>query len=113
VPRPFCVSWNLRPKVLAIVDPNSAVIDGRMKTGDATLAKLHPQLTSLQLIDADLEGYVQYPGSDCRNGGLLRVRDGRKLMKSFYSHHYCLLTGRRTTEFEQVARVMDLEADIL
>ena len=110
VPRPFCVSWNLRPKVLAIVDPNSAVIDARMKAGPATLAKLHPQLSSLQLIDAELEGYVQYPGSDCRNGGLLRVRDGKALMKSFYSHHYCLLTGRRTAELELVARVMDLDA---
>jgi hypothetical protein len=113
VPREFCASWTLRPRALAIVNENATVIDGRMKTGPMTLAKLHPELKSVQVIDGELEGYSQYPGSDCRNGGLLKVRDGRALMKSFYSHHYCIMTGRRATEVELLARVMDLGVEAL
>jgi hypothetical protein len=112
VPRAFCDSWTLRPRALAIVDENATVIDGRMRTGPMTLAKLHPELAALQVIEGELEGYVQYPGSDCRNGGLLRVRDGRALMKSFYSHHYCITTGRRATELELLARVMDVGVEV-
>ena len=113
VPRAFCESWTLRPKALAIVNENATVIDGRMKTGPMTLAKLHPELKSVQVIDGELEGYSQYPGSDCRNGALLKVRDGRALMKAFYSHHYCIMTGRRATEVELLARVMDLGVEAL
>jgi hypothetical protein len=113
VPREFSDSWTLRPKALAIVNENATVIDGRMKTGPITLAKLHPELKSVQVIDGELEGYSQYPGSDCRNGGLLKVRDGRALMKAFYSHHYCIMTGRRATEVELLARVMDLGVEAL
>jgi hypothetical protein len=113
VPRPFCSSWTLRPKVLAIVNDNAHMMDARMPQGPMTLAKLHPRLTSLQVIEGELEGYSQYPGSDCRNGALLKVRDGRALMRSFYSHHYCLLTGQLRAELESVARVMNIEAEVL
>jgi len=113
VPRPFSASWTLRPKVLAIVDENATMIDARMPEGAITLAKLHPELKSMQVIKGEMEGYVQYPGSDCRNGALLRVTDGAKLMKSFFSHHYCLLTGRREVEIENVARVMDIGVEDL
>jgi hypothetical protein len=113
VPRPFCSSWNLRPKVLAIVDDNAHAMDARMPTGAMTLAKLHPELASMQVIQGDLEDYVQYPGTDCRNGALLKVRDGRAIMKSFYSHHYCLLTGKQATDIENVARVMNVGVDVL
>ena len=113
VPRPFCASWNLRPKVLAIVNENAHAIDARLSTGPMTLAKLHPELARMQVITGELENYVQYPGSDCRNGALLKVRDGRELMKSFYSHHYCLMTGRRATDIENVTRVMNVEAEVL
>ncbi len=113
VPRPFSVSWNLRPKVLAIVDENAHAMDARMATGAMTLVKLHPQLSRIQAIEGELEGYVQYPGSDCRNGALLKVRDGRRLMDSFFSHHYCILTGHRRAEIESLARVMGMEAEAL
>jgi hypothetical protein len=113
VPQPFSTSWTLRPKVLAIVDDNSTMIDARMPEGAITLAKLHPELKSMQVIKGEMEGYVQYPGSDCRNGALLRVTDGARLMKSFFSHHYCLITGRRAVEIENVARVMDLGVEEL
>jgi hypothetical protein len=113
VPRSFCTSWKLRPKVLGIVNDNAHMMDARMPEGPMTLAKLHPELKSIQVIEGEIEGYAQYPGSDCRNGALLRVRDGRALMGSFYSHHYCLVSGRRRTEIESVARAMDIGSEVL
>ena len=56
---------------------------------------------------------VQYPGTDCRNGALLKVRDGHALMKAFYSHHYSLLTGKHAVDIENVARVMEMGAEVL
>jgi hypothetical protein len=67
----------------------------------------------MQVIKGELEDYVQYPGSDCRNGALLKVDDGRAIMKSFYSHHYCLATGTHATDIENVARVMNVGVDVL
>jgi hypothetical protein len=113
VPRAFAASWTLRPKVLAIVNDNATMIDGRMAEGPMTLAKLHPELAGIQVIEGELEGYSQYPGSDCRNGALLKVRDGRTLMKSFFSHHYCLLTGQKKAEIEYLARVLDIGVELL
>ncbi|MGA2477819.1 MAG: hypothetical protein ABSG63_03590 [Spirochaetia bacterium] len=113
VPRPFCSAWNLRPKALAIVDDNAHMMDARMREGTMTLAKLHPELKSLQSIEGELEKYVQYPGSDCRNGALLKVRNGQLLMKSFYSHHYTLMTGHRAVDIENVSRVMNMGVEAL
>ncbi len=62
-----------------------------MAEGPYTLAKMHPAMDRIQVEPAELEGYVQYPGSDCRNGALLKVRDGHALMKSWSSHHNCLV----------------------
>ncbi|MDD5673051.1 MAG: hypothetical protein PHC61_02720 [Chitinivibrionales bacterium] len=112
-PRSLCTAWALRPKVLAIVNDNAHAVDARIRPGPVTLAKLHPELLSIQAIAGELEGYVQYKGSDCRNGGLLKVKDGPALMKAFYSHHYCLLAGKRAAEIENVARVMDVAAQVL
>ena len=78
-----------------------------------TLAKLHPELQSIQAIAGELEGYVQYPGTDCRNGALLKVKDGPAIMKNFYSHHYCLLTGKHVVDIENVARVINIEAEVI
>jgi hypothetical protein len=113
VPRPFCHSWSLKPKVLAIVDENAHAMDARMAEGPMTLAKLHPELTSMQAIEGELEGYVQYPGSDCRNGALLKVKNGHALMKAFYSHHYCLMTGKHVVDIENVTKVMNMGVDVL
>jgi hypothetical protein len=114
VPRPFCNAWTLRPRVLAIVDENAHAMDARMPLGPMTLAKLHPELSRMQVIRGDLEGYVQYPGgTDCRNGALLKVKDGHALMKAFYSHHYSLLAGKHAVDIENVARVMEMSAEVL
>jgi hypothetical protein len=111
VPRRFATEWTLRPKVLRIVDENATAIDARLPTGPVTLSKLDPTMTRLQAIEGTLEGYVQYPGSDCRNGALIRVADGHRLMEAFYSHHNLILTGRRTVELKYLARAMGLEFD--
>jgi hypothetical protein len=111
IPRPFSAEWTLRQKVLAIVDQNATAIDARLPTGPITLAKLHPAFHELTVAEGTLERYVQYPGSDCLNGGLLKVRSGRRLMNRLYSHHYTLLSGHRLTDIEFVAKVFGLRIE--
>lgn len=113
VPPSFSTQWTLRTKVLEIVDENASAIDARMAEGPITISKLDPTLTRLQVIQGELERYVQYPGSDCRNGALIRVPDGHRLMESFYSHHNLLITGHRGVELKFMARALDLEVDEL
>lgn len=111
VPKCFSTEWTLRPPVLAIVDENAMALDARMATGDITLAKLHLSFNSLQVINATFEKYVQYPGSDCRNGALLKVEDGHRLVKKLYSHHNCLITGNKKIELDFMARVLGIEVE--
>lgn len=109
IPKVFATEWTLRKKVLGIVDDNATAIDARLPTGAVTLAKLHPTMTEMTVAEGSLTGYVQYPGSDCRNGGVIKVRDGRKLMSALASHHYLLLTGHNRADIELVAKVFGLE----
>jgi hypothetical protein len=111
VPQSFSTDWVLRPKVLAIVDDNATAIDARMPVGDITLAKLHPSLDRIMVVKAALEGYAQYPGSDCRNGAVLRVPDGHRFLDAVYSHHYLIATGDQRAEINMLARVFDLQVD--
>ncbi|KPJ87999.1 MAG: hypothetical protein AMS17_06880 [Spirochaetes bacterium DG_61] len=111
LPKSFSTQWSLRPKVLAIVDDNATAIDARLPTGDITLSKLDPTLSSIQIIEGILEGYVQYSGSDCRNGALIHVRDGYRLMDAFYSHHNLLITGHRRVELKFMAKALGLEVE--
>jgi hypothetical protein len=109
IPKPFATEWTLRKKVLGIVDDNATAIDARLPEGKMTLAKLHPTLREMTVAEGRLTGYVQYPGSDCRNGGVIKVRDGRKLMSALASHHYVLMTGHNRADIELVAKVFGLE----
>jgi hypothetical protein len=113
VPRAFCSSWVLRPKVLAIVDDNAIAIDARLPEGPATLVKLHPNLQKLIVVEAEIEGYVQYPGSDCRNGMLVRFADGHQVMRTLTSHHTLILTGKRRPQLEQVAAVFGWQMEVI
>jgi hypothetical protein len=108
VPQSFASQWTLRPKVLAIVDDNATMIDARLPEGDITLAKLDPTLSKLMVVEGTLEGYTQYPGTDCRNGAVVRIPDGHGVMDKFYSHHYLLITGHRKVELKYMAEVLDL-----
>ena len=107
-PRSFCSSWILRPPVLAIVDKNAHMHDARMPVGDITLAKLDTSMRKMMVIEGSLRGYVQYPGSDCRNGAIVRVASGHRLMREMYSHHQLLMTGKRQQEIELLAPVFGL-----
>jgi hypothetical protein len=105
IPQPFCTEWTLRKKVLGIVDENAHAIDGRIPEGDVTLAKLHPTFEKINVTEARLEGYVQYPGSDCLNGGIIHVKDGKKLLRQLYSHHYLLMTGHHQASIESFSNI--------
>lgn len=107
-PQCFSCKWTLRPRALQIVDENAIVLDARMPLGNVTLVKLHPSFDRLQVIEGNLEQYVQYPGSDCRNGAIIRVRNGRRLMDLLYSHHSCIVTGHKSAELKLVAKVFDI-----
>jgi hypothetical protein len=94
--------------VLAIVDKNAHMHDARLPVGDITLAKLDTSLRKMMVIEGSLRGYVQYPGSDCRNGAIVRVASGHRLMREMYSHHQLLMTGKRQQEIELLAPVFGL-----
>ena len=111
VPQSFASSWTLRPKVLGIVNDNATAIDARLPQGPVTLAKLDPTLTTLQVVEGEIEGYRQYPGSDCRNGAVIKVSDGYRLMHRFYSHHNLIITGRRCDELRFMAEVFGLDIE--
>jgi hypothetical protein len=111
VPTSFSTEWALKPKVLAIVDENATAIDARMPAGDITLAKLHPTLDTMTVVEGTLENYVQYPGSDCRNGGVIKVSDGPQLVNTISSHHYLLMTGHNGLDIDVLAKVFDLKID--
>lgn len=109
VPRPFCEEWCLRPKVLEIVNDDALMVDCRLKKGPITLAKIYPSFKKLSIIDAELEDYVQYPGSDCRNGALIRYKDGHKVMDALCSHHSLILTGSMKPQLLQIAKVFGFD----
>lgn len=109
IPETFATEWSLKERVLAIVDDNASAIDARLPTGDITLAKLHPLMDKLTAAAGQLKGYAQFPGSDCLNGGVIQVNDGRRLMESVASHHYLLLVGNHVENIRLVAKVFDLD----
>ena len=113
VPKCFASQWQLTPKVLEIVDDNATAIDARFPEGEVTLVKLDPTLSRLQVIEGVLEGYAQYPGSDCRNGAIIKVRNGYSLMENLYSHHNIIITGHQKIALRSLASIFGLEIDEL
>jgi hypothetical protein len=114
-PQSFCTHWMMRPKVLAIVNDDAVVIDCRMKTGPITMAKLQSDMKGLTIIEAELEDYVQYPGSDCRNGALIsyRNRNGHKVMEALSSHHAIIIQDDVTAGLLQMAKVYGFDAVVI
>lgn len=113
VARQFCTDWTLRPSALEIVNKNAVVVDCRLPIGPVTLAKIRSDFKHITIIEAEIEDYVQYPGSDCRNGALVRYNDGHKVMESLSSHHSIVITGDRKTELVQMAKVFGLKPEVL
>lgn len=107
LPKSFSTEWTLKPKVLDIVDQNATAIDARLPVGDITLAKLGPRLDRMSVAEGRLEGYAQYPQSHCRNGGVIRVKDGRELARELASHHYLLMTGHNLHDIRGIAKIFD------
>ncbi len=111
IPQPFAAEWTLRKKVLAIVDENAAAIDARLPVGDITLAKLLPTMDRLSMTEGRLAGYAQFPGSDCLNGGVIKVRDGRKFMQRLGSHHYLILVGHHAADLGFIGQALGLAVE--
>ena len=113
LPQSFATEWTLRPKVLAIVDNNATAIDARLPTGDMTLAKLDPTFKTMTVAEGSLEGYAQYPGSDCLNGAVLKITNGRNLMSQASSHHYLLMSGHHLTDTGLISSIFDFEVKLI
>jgi len=111
IPTSFATEWTLRGKVLAIVDDNASAIDARLSTGAVTLAKLHPDMNRLTVAEGQLTGYAHFPNSHCLNGGLIKVRDGHKLMNALASHHYLLLVGHHLVDIQFLGQVFGLSVE--
>lgn len=114
-PMSFCTHWVLRPRVLEIVNPDAVVIDCRMQEGPVTLAKIHTDMKKLTVIEAVIEDYVQYEGSDCRNGALLRYTNGRghQVMESLTSHHQIIIRGDVKAQLIQLAKVYGFDMEVI
>jgi hypothetical protein len=113
LPQSMSTDWEVRPKVLAIVDDNAHALNARMQAGAITLAKFKPGFESLSVIEGDITGYAQYSDSDCLNGAVLKVPDGHKLLREISSHHYLLLSGHNLPDIEMLAKIFDFKIDQL
>jgi L-fucose isomerase-like protein len=109
LPQSFSTEWTLREKVLAIVDDNATAIDARLPVGDITLVKLVPPFDRLSVIEGELASYAQFQNSDCLNGAVIRVSDGKKMMDELASHHYIVTQGHNLNELEMVSKVFGIE----
>jgi hypothetical protein len=113
LPTSFSTTWTLRPKVLAIVDDNATAIDARLPVGKITLAKLDPTFDTLTAVEGELRGYAQYADSDCLNGAVIKVPDGRNLVEHLASHHAILTTGHNLDAIRSIAKIFDLKVETL
>ena len=109
VPQAFATEWKLRKKVLAIVEENSAVIDAPAAdrphyADENSLRFQRPDRRRGEL----LEDYAQFSGSDCRNGGVLHLQNGHRLMSHLASHHALLMTGHQHADIDTIAPIFSL-----
>jgi hypothetical protein len=109
VPQSFSTEWKLKKKVLAIVDDNATAIDGRFAEGDITLVKLMPPFDRWSIVEGNLPKYAQFENSDCLNGAVIRVPNGKKLVNDLVSHHYIITNGHNLNKLEMVSKVFDME----
>jgi hypothetical protein len=72
-----------------------------------TLAKFDPGFESISVAEGSLEDYVQYEDSDCLNGAILKVANGRRMLDRLTSHHFLLMTGHHQADIEMIGRVFD------
>ncbi len=113
LPEVFSDKWNLRERVLAMVNKNAHVLDATMPTGPITLVKFQPYLQKISLSEAELTGYIQYENSDCLNGGIIKVKDGQNFIDKVVSHHYIVMAGHQKAAMQLIARIFDYELEII
>jgi hypothetical protein len=113
LPKSFSTEWKLKKKVLAIVNDNATAIDARLPIGDITLVKIDPDFKTLTVVEGQLTGYAQFPGSDCVNGAILKIGNGHRLMDELSSHHYIISVGRNMVDLKNVAAVFGLELKVI
>jgi hypothetical protein len=113
VQRQFADSWVLKPKTLAIVPEDSCMIDATFPKGPVTLAKIYPGFRKISLIKSEIEGYVQYPGSDTLNGALIHYQDGYKVMDNLCSHHSLIIVGDQIPMLLQVSKIFGFEPIVM
>jgi hypothetical protein len=111
LPQSSSTAWTLKPPVLEIVDDNAHAIDALLPEGPTTLVKLASTADTLVVTRAELTGYAQYEDSDCLNGAVLRVPDGRRFVERLPSHHTILASGDLWRRLELVGQVLDLEIE--
>ena len=109
VPQSFSTEWELKEKVLAIVDDNATAIDARLAEGDITLVKLMPPFDRWSIVEGALPKYAQFKNSHCLNGAVLHVPNGNRLVRDLVSHHTIITTGHNLDQLEMVSKVFDLE----
>jgi len=114
-PQSFCSRWVLRPKALAIVEKDSLMVDCEIEPGPITLAKIHPNMKKMIIIESVIEEYVQYPGSDCRNGALIRFKNnnGHDVMQTLCSHHALIVKGDCVPQLRLLALIYGFETEVL
>ena len=112
-PRQFCHSWQMRQKVLEIVDEKAYVIDCELPAGEMVLAKINPTFDKVTVIPGEIEKYVQFPNTDSRNASLLHYANGEKVMESLPSHHQMIITGDQKAKIGQIAKVFDWEFEVI
>ena len=113
LPEVFSDKWNLRKRVLAMVNENAHVLDATMPTGPITLVKFQPYLQKISLSEAELTGYIQYENSDCLNGGIIKVKDGQNFVDKVVSHHYIVMAGHQKAAMKLIANIFDYELEII
>lgn len=112
IPREASTEFTVRPSVLDLFPEQRIAIDARLPEGEITLIKLHPFLHKIHIVKANIEGYAQFPGSDCRNGAVVSIKDGRTFAHTIYSHHYIIVPGHLGREdIHLLARILHLEME--
>ena len=111
IPRSMSSEWELRAPVLGIVNEKSHMLNARFPIGDVTLAKMNAAQDRISAIEGELKGYVQYPGSDCRNGGIVEVPDGKKMVKNVFSHHQLVMQGKQGEKIDLLRSLYDMKKD--
>ena len=114
-PQSFCSRWELKPKVLEIVNENAVMVDCEIAVGPITLAKIHPNMKKMIIIEAEISEYVQYPGSDCRNGALIHFKNdnGHQIMQTLCSHHALIIKGDCSHELLMMAQAFSFDTELL